>query len=355
MSEMPTILIADDRPESVNLVRDLLTVEGYRIVTALNGQEALDGIRQYGPDLVLLDINMPLLNGYEVCQRLKADPSTSDIPVLMLTAWAEPDHRVKGLQLGADDYLTKPFDHRELMARIETRLRTKQERDRLRAAEKAIRETFERYVPAHVVERLLADPTQVVLGGTQQMVTVLFADLRGFSILAQELPPDQLVGVLNGHLTVAVEAVLAYEGTISHYAGDSVMAIFNAPLPQVDHAPRAALAALRLCHKLAAYHAGLPSNLRMEFGVGIASGEAVVGNTGAKELLHYTAIGDTVNLAKRLEEIAGHSEILLTAGTQQLLANRSAGLEARGYTSIRGRTEPVAVYALLDLAEEEYV
>ena len=353
MSKTPTILIADDRPESVQLVRDLLTMEGYRIVTALDGQEALDGIREQLPDLVLLDINMPLLNGYEVCQQLKADPATADIPVLMLTAWAEPDYRVKGLELGAEDYLAKPFDYRELMARIETQLRTKQERDRLRTAEKTIRETFERYVPSHVVERLLADPTQVRLGGTQQMVTVLFADLRGFTTLAQALPPDQLVDVLNGHLTVAAEAVLAYDGTISQYAGDLVMAIFNAPLPQVDHAPRAALAAQRLRQEMASYHACLPPNLRMEFGVGIASGEAVVGNIGAKELLHYTAIGDTVNLAQRLEEIAGGGEILLTEGTQQLLANTAAGVEARGCTSIRGRSEPVPVYALLGLAKED--
>jgi len=355
MSETSTILIADDRPESVELVRDLLTMEGYRIVTALNGQEALDGIRQQLPDLVLLDISMPLLNGYEVCQRLKADPATADIPVLMLTAWAEPDQRVKGLQLGAEDYLAKPFDYRELMARIETQLRTKQERDRLRAAEKTIRETFERYVPPHVVERLLADPTQVSLGGAQQMVTVLFADLRGFTTLAQALPPEQLVDVLNGHLTAATEAVLAYDGTISHYAGDLVMAIFNAPLPQEDHALRAALAALKLHQQTNKYHASLPPSLRMQFGVGIASGEAVVGNIGAKELFHYTAIGDTVNLAQRLEEIAGGGEILLTDSTRQFLANRDAGVEARGCTSIRGRSELVAVYALEDLAAEEDV
>jgi len=351
MSKAPTILIADDRPESVQLVRHLLQEEGYRIVAAYDGQEALDRIRQYLPDLVLLDLNMPVLNGYEVCQRLKADPVTADIPVLMLTAWAEPEQRVRGLQLGAEDYLAKPFDYRELMARVETRLRAKKETDRLRAAQRAIRETFERYVSAHVVERLLADPTRVSLGGKQQMVTILFADLRGYTSLAETLPPDQLVDVLNGHLNVAAHAVLAYDGIISQYAGDLVMAIFNAPLPQEDHALRAVLAALTLRQGMAEYHAGLPAELRMDFGIGIASGEAVVGNIGAKELLHYTAIGDTVNLAQRLEELAGGGEVLLTECTRQLLDGSRICVERKGLTRVRGRSGPVTIYTLLGVAE----
>ena len=351
MNKVPTIVVADDRPESVQLVRDLLQLEGYRIVAAYDGQEALDRIRQHLPDLVLLDLNMPVLNGYEVCQQLKADPITADIPVLMLTAWAEPDQRVRGLQLGAEDYLAKPFDLRELMARIQTRLRAKRETDRLRTAQRTIRETFERYVSSHVVERLLADPTQVSLGGKQQMVTILFADLRGYTSLAETLSPDQLVDVLNGHLNVAAQAVLAYDGIISGYAGDLVMAIFNAPLPQEDHALRAARAALRLRQGMADYHAGLPPELRMDYGVGIASGEAVVGNIGAKELLHYTAIGDTVNLAQRLEEIADGGEVLLTECTYRLLDDAEARVEPKGLTQIRGRSRQVTMYTLLDLAE----
>ena len=353
MSATPTILIADDRPECVQLVRDLLTKEGYRVVLAYDGQEALESIRRHVPDLVLLDVGMPLLNGYEVCQRLKADPLTADIPVLMLTAWGELSHRVRGLEVGAEDYLAKPFDSRELIVRIQTRLRIKQERDRLRTAQETILATFARYVPPHVIERLLADPNQVNLGGTQQMITVLFVDLRGYTALAETLPPEQLVGVLNGHLTVAAQAVLAYDGIISQYAGDLVMAIFNAPLPQPDHALRAARAAFRLREEMAWYHATLPPALCMNFGIGIASGEAVVGNIGAKELLHYTAIGDTVNLAQRLEELAGGGQILVTESTRQMLAGAAARVEHRGLTSIRGRSGPVAVYALLELAEEE--
>ncbi len=352
MSNTPTVLIADDRIDNVDLVRDLLTMEGYQVVGAYNGQQALDRIREHLPDLVILDIDMPIMNGYEVCSKLKADPTTDSIPVLMLTAWAEPDQRVKGLNLGAEDYLAKPFDYRELVARVRARLRTKQEADELRAAEQAIRETFARYVSPRVVERLLADPAQVRLGGVQQTISVLFADLRGFTGLAETLPPDQLVDVLNGYLTIATQSVLAFDGTTSQYAGDLVMAIFNAPLPQPDHAVRAARAALRLRRAMNNYQTQLPEHLRLDFGIGIATGEAVVGNIGAREWLNYTAIGDTVNLAQRLEEIARGGEILMTEHTFQLLGE-AVQSEDKGLTRVRGRTEPVAVHSLLSLAHEE--
>jgi adenylate cyclase len=352
MTDQPTILVADDRLDNVELVRDLLAMEGYQVVSAYDGQEALDKIGQCLPDLVLLDLDMPLLDGYEVCERLKANPATADIPVLMLTAWAEPEQRVKGLQLGAEDYLVKPFDYRELLARVETRLRAKQAADELRAAKKAIRETFERYVSPQVVERLLADPTQVRLGGVQQPLTILFADLRGYTRVSEALRPDQLVDVLNGYLAVAVQAVLAYEGTISRYAGDLIMAIFNAPLPQPDHPLRAVCAALRLRRDMADYHATLPEQLRTDFGIGITTGEAVVGNIGAREWLNYTAIGDTVNLAQRLEELAAGGEILMDERTRQALG-AAVRVQARGSTPIRGRREPVTIYALVGLAEED--
>ncbi len=351
MNNVPMVLVADDRVDNVELVRDLLLMEGYQVVSAYDGQEALDKIGQHMPDLVLLDLDMPLLDGYQVCERLKADPITADIPILMLTAWAAPEQRVRGLQLGAEDYVAKPFDYRELLARVRARLRAKHASDQLRAAKQAIRETFERYVSPQVVERLLADPTHVRLGGVQQLVTVLFADLRGYTAVSEALRPDQLVDVLNGYLNVAVQAVLAYEGTISRYAGDLIMAIFNAPLPQPDHPLRAVRAALRLRRDMADHHAALPEHLRTGFGVGVVTGEAVVGNIGAREWMNYTAIGDTVNLAQRLEESAAAGEILMDEKTRQALG-AVVTAESRGLTPIRGRREPVAVYSLLGLEGE---
>lgn len=348
MNHKATILIADDWSDNVDLVRDLLAPEGYNILGAYNGGEALTSTREHLPDLVILDIEMPIMDGYEVCEQLKADPATENIPVLMLTARSKPDQRVKGLKLGAEDYLAKPFDYNELVARVEARLRTKRQADQLRAAQTAIRDTFARYVSPHVVERLLADPDRVRLGGTLQTITVLFADLRGYTALAETLPPEQLVDVLNGYLTVASQAILAHDGTTSQYAGDLVMAIFNAPLPQSDHALRAVQAALELQREMIRHQLQLPQHLRLDFGLGIATGEAVVGNIGAREWLTYTAIGDTVNLAKRLEEIAHGGEILMTEGTRQAV-DKAAQTEHKGDVQVRGRREPVRVYALVDL------
>jgi adenylate cyclase len=349
MGGRPKILVADDAVDNVALVQDLLAVEGYDVIPAYDGEEALLKIRSNLPDVVLLDINMPGMDGYEVCAQLKADPATADIPVLMLTALAEPDQRVKGLQLGAEDYVTKPFDGRELVARVRARLRSKQTADELRAAQQAIRTTFERYVSPRVVERLLADPSQVRLGGAQQPVTILFADLRGYSALAEALPPEQLVDVLNGHLTVAAQAILAHEGTISTFVGDLVMAIYNAPLPQPDHALRAARTALALQQGMARYHTNLPPKLRMNFGVGVVSGEAVVGNLGARELQLYTAVGDVVNLAQRLEEMAGGGTVLICDSTRQALG-AEASVRPLGPVPVRGRAEPVVVYELQGLS-----
>jgi adenylate cyclase len=354
MNDRPTVLVADDRVDNAELVRDLLSLEGYQVISVYDGQQALMAVDKYAPDLVILDLDMPVVDGYEVCQRLKANPATADIPVLMVTGWTQADQRVKGLQIGAEDYVTKPFDYRELLARVKTRLRTKQAADELRAAQQAIRRTFERYVSPQVVERLLADPAQVRLGGVQQPITVLFGDLRGYTTLSEALRPEQLVEVLNGYLAIAIEAVLAFEGTLSRYAGDLIMAIFNAPLLQPDHPLRAVGAALRLQRDMAAHRDSLPERLRTEFGIGVVTGEAVVGNIGACEWLNYTAIGDTVNLAQRLEEMAGEGEILIDEGTLQALGG-AVRVESRGAAQIRGRRDPVSVYLLEGLAQEETV
>ncbi len=218
-----------------------------------------------------------------------------------------------------------------------------------RGSRTSILETFEKVAAPQIVGRLRADVSTARLGGALHEVSILFADLRGYTALAERIAADQLVDVLNGHLAVAAEAILANEGTISQFTGDQVMALFNAPCPQPDHALLAARSALQVKRELAVYHADLPERLRMEFGVGIVSGEALVGNIGARELLTYTAIGDTVNLAQRLEELARGGEILMAKSTAQALDGLMS-IKSRGLTSIRGRSEPVEVYALLDLA-----
>lgn len=225
-------------------------------------------------------------------------------------------------------------------ARLEMQRRAQeQETQRVRA-------TFEHYVAPSVVKGLLADPRRVTLGGERHLITALFADMHGFTHLAEQLPPEELVKVLNGYLSLAVKTILRYEGTLDKFMGDGVMAIFNAPLPQRDHAWRAACAALALQREVAAYAPKLPPALRMTFRIGIHTGEAVVGNIGTRELMNYTAVGDPVNVAKRLQENAEDNQILISASTYTRIETQ-AHVRARETLLVRGRAMPVEVFELL--------
>ncbi len=222
------------------------------------------------------------------------------------------------------------------------------EQRRLEAQERFIRETFQRYVSPAVVRRLLEDSAHLRLGGQRQEVTVLFADLRGFTSFSERCGPEELVEVLNRYLAIGAEAVLAEEGTLDKFIGDAIMAVFNAPLPQPDHSLRAIRAALQIREAALAYHRSAPSAWHLQYGIGISVGEAVVGNIGTPQQLNYTAIGACVNLAKRLEEVAAPGQILLSAEVYQRVRDR---VEARPLAPIplAGFQEPVDVYELVAL------
>lgn len=346
MPKTATVLVADDTPSTVQLVREVLLLHGYRVVEAYDGLEALEKVQHEAPDLLILDINMPRMDGYEVCRRLKSNPVTAHIPVLMLTALERVKDRVRGLSLGAEDYVIKPFRPDELAARVAARLRAKREVDALRSAEQYVRRTFERYVAPAVVRRLLGDPSTVALGGARREVTVMFADISGFTRLSERLDPEQIMRLLNDFLTLAGRAVLEQEGMLDKFTGDAVMAIFNAPLLQRNHAYRAVAAAMNIRERLEVYQSNLTPDGMLHFKIGISSGDAVVGNTGMPDLMNYTAIGDTVNVAKRLEEKAEPDQILLGLGTYEAVRER-VSTQPLGAAQIKGRTAPVQVYELL--------
>jgi PAS domain S-box-containing protein len=219
---------------------------------------------------------------------------------------------------------------------------------RLEARERFIRETFQRYVSPAVVQRLLEDPESLRLGGSRQEVTVLFADIRGFTSFSEHRDPEALVEVLNRYLALAATVVLEEEGTLDKFMGDAVMAIFNAPLPQSDHTLRAVRAALRLREAVRELHKSLPPADRLDYGVGIAVGEAVVGNVGTAQLLNYTAIGASVNLAKRLQEHAAPGQILLDRNAYDQVRD---AVEVRTLPPLplKGFSTPIEVYELLGL------
>lgn len=206
---------------------------------------------------------------------------------------------------------------------------------------------FHQYVTPSFANRLLADPLLSSLGGQRQTVTILFADIKGFTAFAEQHRPEALVTILNTYLGIAADAVLECGGTLDKFMGDAVMAIFNAPAEQPDHALRAARAALRLQHLIAAYHRMTAGEQQLRFRVGLHSGEAVVGNIGTAALRNYTAIGDAVNTAKRIQEAAETGQVLCSAAVARQLA--PAATEFVGELALKGKSQPEPVYRLLEL------
>ena len=339
------VLVAEDNRDSRELVSDILLSLGYIPILAPNGRVALEKMIADPPDLAILDINMPELDGFEVCAAIKRNPATAKIPVIMLTAQVDVESRVTGLGLGADDYLPKPFHPRELIARIETRLRAKEETDTLRQQREQIRQTFERFVAHEIVEQLLQDPTRVQLGGAEATVTVLFADLEGFTSLGEHADPAHLIEILNAYHMLLVQHIKANGGTIDKFLGDGVMALYNTPLPQSDHALRAVRTALNIRDALPTFHEQLDRRFHMGVNFGIHTGQAIVGNVGTPDLMDFTAVGDTVNLASRLQGLSENNQIMVSEDTYRLvkddvIAHRS------GPRTVRGREEPVITYLI---------
>ena len=224
------------------------------------------------------------------------------------------------------------------------------EQKQLEQRVRQVRQTFERYVPPQVVEQLLSNPENVQLGGTRQETTILFADIRGFTAFGEKLSPEVLVEVLNQHLTLAAQAVLGQEGTLDKFIGDAVMAIFNAPLPQPDHALRAVRAAWNMQQAIVALHADSPPDKQLSFGVGIVTGPSIVGNVGSPELHNYTAIGDSVNLAARLQSYARGGQVLLDVKAYEQVRDQIVAREL-GAVQIKGHSEPDLVFEVLRLRE----
>jgi adenylate cyclase len=266
----------------------------------------------------------------------------------MVTAQSDIEQRVHGLDVGADDYLPKPYDPRELIARVSTRLRAKLESDELREKQELIQNTFERYVHSSVVEQMLADPTQVKLGGKLQEVTVMFADLEGFTALSEYTDPEELLSVLNGYHNLVVNIILQHNGTIDKFLGDGVMALYNTPLLQEDHALYAVQTAVMIREALAAFHQDLPAEHRLEINFGIHSGQAVVGNVGTNHIMDFTAVGDTVNLASRLQGLSHHSQILISSATYKQV-EPYINAKPIGEMRVKNRTEAVMTYEVLEL------
>jgi class 3 adenylate cyclase len=346
------ILVADDNRDNIELVSDILSVTGHIVVKAYDGISVLHMTNSEMPDLILLDVNMPNMTGFEVAEVLKSQPHTAQIPIIMLTALSDVESRVKGLALGADDYLPKPFSPKELLARVDRSLRAKLATDEMRVQNERVRLTFERFVDPQIVEQLLNNPDQIQLGGRTHEITVMFADLEGFTSLSEQIEPAQLLKILNAYHSLMVKIILKYGGTIDKFIGDCVMALYNTPNFQDDHISRAVKSALHIQDEVYWFHQKLEPQYRMLINFGIHVGTAVVGNVGTDRFMNFTAVGDTVNIAARLQGLAKHGQILVSQPvydvTQEFIMGRS-----RGSIKIKGRNEAVSVVQISNTLIED--
>lgn len=347
------VLIVDDELDTVRLLSKILQADGHRVIEAMDGQTALDRYEQEVPDLILLDILLPRIDGVEILKRIRSTDEATGI--IIVSALASEELMREAMLAGADDYVSKPFTLkaiREHIRRVLERSHLRRENIRLQrdleAAHARIRALFERYMPSPVAERLITAPGLPQLGGERQVITTLFADLRGYSPLAVSLSPDALVEVLNHYLALAAEAVEAEEGTLDKFMGDSVMACFNAPVCQHDHVLRAVRAALSI--QRACQVEQQANKVALEFGIGIHSGEALVGNIGTIRFMNYTAVGEAVNLAKWLQEVAEGGQILISGPAYEEVREHVSA-RPLGPMMAKGHPEPIEVYAVEGLRD----
>jgi DNA-binding response OmpR family regulator len=345
MRQRAKILIVDDEPFNVDYLEQELEDFGYETVSATNGQEALEKVATENPDLILLDIMMPLMDGFTVCRMLKEHEDTRLLPIVMMTALGSIEDRIKGIEAGADDFLTKPVDDRELRARLHTTLRLKATVDRKLGELHRITDHFAKFVPEAVKRLVAANPEAPELTKRERDVTVLFLDISGYTRLSQVLPPERLNALVERYFSAFLDCIQAAGGDINETAGDGFMAIFQ----EAQHARTAADTALAL---LAATEALNTENARQPLTVhmGLNSGIALVGSSrfeGARGARWtFTASGAVTNLAARLAGIANPGAILIGPETARRLDTRYR-LQRLGWEQLKNIDTLVEVYCLL--------
>jgi len=348
MTATPVVLLVDDEPDTVRLVRKILQADGCEVIEATDGEQALALYHQTRPELILLDIVLPHRDGLDVLKQIRQNDAETGI--IMVSALTSERITIDSMLGGADDYISKPFQLREMRVRIRQVLeKTALRRDnaqlqaQLQRANERIRQLLERFIAADVMAEFMESPEPPSLGGKRQEITILYADIQGFTPLAESTPSEQLLEILNHYLQLAAAAIQAHDGTLDKFMGDGIIGLFNAPSPQVDHAYQAMLAGLDM---VSAFQAAAVPGRELSVRIGINTGEVIVGNIGTPQLMNYTAIGDAMNLAQRLHEMAGSYEILIGPRTRELIAGQCA-LESLGPRPIRGRSGQITPYRIL--------
>ncbi|HEX2157947.1 MAG TPA: response regulator [Actinomycetes bacterium] len=368
MTDEPLVLAVDDLPANVRLLDAVLSPRGYRVLGAGSGPEALALVAEHRPDLVLLDIVMPEMDGYEVCRRLRQDPATAFLPVVMITASGDQE-RLLAIEAGADDFVTKPFDQAELLARVRSLLRIKRYHDTIeaqaaqlaewnRTLSERVQEQVEqlermgrlrRFLSPQLADLVVSSGDESFLDSHRRDITVVFCDLRAFTAFAEPAEPEEVMGVLDEYYQALGDLVTRFEGTLERFTGDGLMVFFNDPLPCPDAPLRAVRMAVAMRNRVQGLAKGWARHgYDLALGVGLAQGYATLGRIGFEGRSDYTAIGNCTNLAARLCAEARPWQILLSprvhAAVEEFVTS-----EPVGELTLRGFSRPVATFNVVGL------
>ena len=376
MRDPARILIVDDTPTNVDILAKRLSAHGYEILTAGDGEEGLAVAREQQPDLILLDIMMPKMDGIEVCQHVKGDASLPFIPIILVTAKSDSKDVVAGLEAGAEEYLIKPVDQTALVARVKSMLRIKELHDksqeqaaRLEAQatelidlnqglEQRVAEQLtelervsqlKRFFSPQLAELIVSSGDDEFMKSHRQEITVVFCDLRNFTEFSSTAEPEEQLRVLREYHNAVGSLIFRFEATLEHFAGDGVMAFFNDPVPCPDPAARAIKMAIAMRGEVGELRKKWEKRgFELGFGVGIALGYATLGQVGFEGQFHYMAIGSVANLASRLCDQAKDGQILIT---QRVYADVEdmAEVEPVGELTFKGFHKPVPAYQVLGM------
>jgi adenylate cyclase len=365
MTETITILAVDDQPANLRLLDAVLLPRGYRVVHATSGEQALELLPSSGVDLVLLDVVMPGIDGYEVCRRIRSASETAFLPVVMITASGNQEKK-RAIEAGADDFVSKPFDQSELLARVASLARIKRYHDTItrQAAELAQwnaelearvntqleelqrMKRLRRFLSPQVAELVINSGDDSFLVSHRREIVVVFCDLRGFTAFAESSEPEEVMGVLGEYHAALGELIFRYQGTLERFTGDGLMVFFNDPIPLDDPAQRAVAMALAMRDRVATLVEGW-SRLGHDlgFGVGIAQGFATLGRIGYEGRFDYAAIGTVTNLAARLCGEADAGQVLVSQRVFSAVEDFAAG-ESVGALELKGFRRPIRAFGV---------
>lgn len=359
MAERPKILVVDDNPQNVQIMKARLTTQDYDVSEAFDGEEALKMVELILPDLILLDVMMPKMDGFQVCEKLKSNDKTKLIPIIIVSARSGTEDILKGLELGADEYLPKPFEHQELLSRVKNMLKLRMAQKELQALnqglEKKVQDQvkavqaskqLERYFSPLVVKSIL-ERGETKLLNSRKLLTIFVSDIDNFTGISELSEPEDVINLLNEYFSEMSKITFKYGGTLDKFLGDGILIFFGDPIPQEDHAKRAVEMGIEMQSKieeLREHWKVAGHDLRVS--IGIVTGYVTVGNIGPEDRLDYTVIGNQVNVAFRLCSEANPGDILVGHRTQSLV-EKDFNFDKVGEITVKGIKSPITTYKVV--------